>query len=137
VIDKNQANLNAIEKHFDNVLDRLPIFRLPSEIALYSCLTELECIFYDMESIHDRLSSHAAMLHVKAALQFLIPRIYRHCPHSDSIPIKKYALQFLSTASQAMNFCERCSALEDCFILYHRNWFEGSVDDRIVTFAYP
>ncbi|MGB2815381.1 MAG: SEC-C metal-binding domain-containing protein [Dehalococcoidales bacterium] len=35
-----------------------------------------------------------------------------------------------------MNFCERCSSLELFFTLYHRNWFESSVDDRIVTFKY-
>jgi hypothetical protein len=131
------TTLEEVENYLDYTLSRLPIFRLPINIALINCLTEIESEFQLLDEIHDHLSFQAAMLQLKAALQFLIPLVFKHCSNSRIVPTKENALQFLNSANQAINFCESVSSLEECFLLFHTGYFEGSLDDRIVTFSYP
>jgi len=137
IMAANAISIQDIEKRIDTILDRLPIFRLPMDVAVLNCLTAFESVFYRIGQLDDRFSHNAAIINAKASLQTIIPLVFSKCSKSVSPLEKKRALTFLSNAKQSLKFCERCAVLQHSFILFHRHWYQGSIDGRVLTFSYP
>ena len=126
-----------IEKDIDSTLHALPIFRLPLNMALLACLIVYERHMLETGGMRSIFSHDAAMKHMKAGIQKLIPELYRRCSKPTSSKYQQNTSMAISIARQAFVFCNRYSAFEHCFTLYHYNWFQGSIDDNVVSFTYP
>ena len=130
-----EKTLGDVEEDIDDALHSLPIFRLPLNVALIVCLTVYEHQMLEAGDIRQVSSHEAAIGHIKSSIDTLIPKLYERC----FIPtLAKYPPNTaFNTAQQALKFCSRYSSFEHSFTLYHYGWYQGSIDNNIVTFTYP
>jgi hypothetical protein len=130
--------LADVERDIDSVFHSLPIFHLPLNVALIDCLTVFERIMLEVNlRIRQLIPHHAAILQFKGSLQILIPELYRKCPMPRQIRHTLNPSRALDTAHQALTFCDRYSSFEHGFTLYRYGWYQGSIDNNIISFTYP
>jgi hypothetical protein len=133
------VTLEDLESHIDAILSNLKIYRLPLFMALQYSLTVFEARFDFMFQMLEHPSSRmAGMLHVKHALQVLVPELFKHCSQIPSTKIGiKPSLSELRVAVDAIKFCERYGIVSNCFTQFHQGWYTGAIKDRVAIFSYP
>lgn len=130
-----------IERHIDDIFNKLKIFKAPAELAV---LTSLEVFEYHLskiyESILDQFISEIAIVERKTGLQILIEHIILKCPgtiistNSSCIEITE---EMLSNASAALQFCQRYSIVSLAYWNLYDNLFNAKVNNRVIEFEYP
>lgn len=130
-------NLDELEIHIDRALSNLRIYRLPTELALIVSLTVFEEWFRTThERVPDRFSAEAAMMYHKAALQILIPQIFKHCSQlATENKVIEVTLDALADVGGALQFCQRYDIATLAYTQLHQGWFIGSLNGRITEFA--
>lgn len=132
-----EKTFGDVEKDIDAALHSLPIFRLPLNVALIDCLTVFERQMLEANDIRP-LSSHDAVIkYIKSSIQILIPKLYERCFKPTSAKYPPNTARAFNATQQALEFCIRYSSFEHCFMLHYYGWFQGSVDDNVITFSYP
>ena len=132
-----EKTLGDVEKDIDAALHSLPIFRLPLNVALLDCLTVFESQMLEVSDIRQVISHDAAIVNVKRSIETLIPKLYERCLKPSSVKYTPNTTRALNTARQALDFCSRYHSFEHSFTLYHYGWYQGSIDNNIVSFTYP
>lgn len=128
---------NDIERDIDATLHSLPIFRLPLNVALIDCLTIYESQMLEASDIRQLFSHDVAIVNIKRSIETLIPKLYERCLKPTSVKYKPNTARALNTARQALVFCSRYHSFEHSFTLHHYGWYQGSIDNYIISFTYP
>lgn len=132
-----RKTFNDIEKDIDAALHSLPIFRLPLNVALIDCLTLFESEMIEVGDIRQVFSHDVATVNTKRSIETLIPKLYENCFKPTSVKYPRNTARSLNTARQALVFCSRYHSFEHSFTLYHYGWYQGSIDNNIISFTYP
>jgi uncharacterized protein YecA (UPF0149 family) len=130
------CSIEELEQHFDNALSKLRVHELPLPLALKTSLT----IFEDRhrtvtETVHDRLSAEAAMLHHKRSIEVLVPTLFMKCKTKE-FPEGKITItqDMINTVTDALDFCERYYFTISAYTAYHQKQFKGSLSGRVADF---
>ncbi|MFC1921404.1 YecA family protein [Chloroflexota bacterium] len=126
-----------VEKDIDAVLDSLPIFRLPLNVALIDCLSVYERQMLEVSDIRPFSSYDAIIVHIKESIQTLIPKLYKRCSKPTSAKYPPNTARAFNTAQQALEFCSRYSSFEHCFMMHHYDKYQGNIEGNVITFVYP
>ena len=79
-------DLADVEAHIDNALDRLRVYRLPLPSAISHCLQAFQLRYlYECELSSSPPHSDASLLHLKDALEILMPKLTEHCSQSTAM----------------------------------------------------
>lgn len=132
-----EKTFGDVEKDMDAALHSLPIFRLPLNVALIDSLSVYERQMLETSDIRSLSSHDAAIVHIKRSLQTLVPKLYERCSKPTSAKYPPNTGRAFDAAQQALEFCFNYSSFEHCFMMYHYGWYQGSIDNNIITFTYP
>ncbi len=110
------SQIEDIEKNIDRAWDNLAIYKMPLHLALFMVLSNYEYLNADLRVRKvsgnlDRRSAEGGVVHLRAGLQFLIPRLYKKCPRSSFKQKHIKTLRDLRTSPlpviEANNFSQR------------------------------
>jgi len=140
------SQIEDIEKNIDRVWENLNIYRMPLYLALFTTLSNYEYLNTDLRVSElsgkiNRRDAEGGVVHLRTALQTLIPQLYKKCPRVNFTQKHIKALRDIRTSLQsvieASNFSQRYEWFAYHITSYRLHWLTCSTEGRIITFSYP
>jgi len=140
------SQIEDIENNIDQVWENLAIYKMPLYLALFTTLSNYEDLNAELRDSElsgklNRRDAEGGVVHLRTALQTLIPELYKKCPRVSFKQKHIKALRDIRTSLQpvieASNFSQRYEWFAYHITSYRLHWLTCSAEGRIITFSYP